>query len=574
MKKSLITLNGKWAVTTLLAAALTVPTVAHGAGAAPTPAPVSAPLAELKGLSEAAVQAEQLVPARLVAESLGAQVTWMDETRSVDLKRGKTAVRVRIGDTQATVNGESVQLSSAVQLIDESTYVPLEVIHRAFGSGIGWDAQLHQIVVSEKDYGSQATLFLHQLENGQYSEAWSRLSATLQAVLPEPLLKAIWEGNKPLFGRYLQMNVVDIQTNAVHNSVTLECVTEKMPIQLTLRFAPSGLVDDWSLTPAAGQAEPYQRPAYDKQDAYKEREVVVGEGALALPGTLTQPLGEGPFPAVVLVQGSGPHDRDSTIGGAKPFRDIAAGLASQGIAVLRYEKVTKEHPFKVQAIPKFTIDQESVDDVNRAIDVLAGTKEIDPKRIYVAGHSQGGFVLPKIVAKDSSHRIAGVIGLSAPSGTFVDVLQEQQQVLIERMKQAGLPVEGVVQSAAMWNEIAKLVKNPEYSKDNLPQQFPIGGAYWWYEQRDYAAAAAAKGQSTPMLLLQGENDWQVPMTQLEGWKQALAGRTDVTYKSYSKLNHLLTEYDGISTGMEYNRSANVPEVLIRDMADWIRGLEK
>ncbi|GJM82169.1 hypothetical protein HMSSN139_46650 [Paenibacillus sp. HMSSN-139] len=83
--------------------------------------------------------------------------------------------------------------------------------------------------------------------------------------------------------------------------------------------------------------------------------MTVGEGAMALPGTLTMPTGDGPFPAIVLVHGSGTNDRDEAIGSAKPFRDLAVGLAAQGIAVLRYDKVSYEHTFKVAADPKFTL---------------------------------------------------------------------------------------------------------------------------------------------------------------------------------------------------------------------------
>src|SRR6185369_4322477 len=89
----------------------------------------------------------------------------------------------------------------------------------------------------------------------------------------------------------------------------------------------------------------YQPPAYVVPSMFREQELTVGAGTeWALPATLTLPTGTGPFPAVVLVHGSGPNDRDETIGPNKPFQDLAQGLASQGIAVLRYEKRTKQHP--------------------------------------------------------------------------------------------------------------------------------------------------------------------------------------------------------------------------------------
>src|ERR1035441_9246797 len=87
----------------------------------------------------------------------------------------------------------------------------------------------------------------------------------------------------------------------------------------------------------------WQRPEYSQPATFKEREVTVGQGEWKLSGTLTVPVGAGPFPAVVLVHGSGPNDRDETVGGAKVFKDLAEGLASRGIVVLRYEKRTLQY---------------------------------------------------------------------------------------------------------------------------------------------------------------------------------------------------------------------------------------
>ena len=81
------------------------------------------------------------------------------------------------------------------------------------------------------------------------------------------------------------------------------------------------------------------------------------------------PTGDGPFPAVILVHGSGPNDRDETLGTNKPFRDLAHGLASQKVAVLRYEKRTKQHADKLKgsALSTFTIKEEAIDDALAAV---------------------------------------------------------------------------------------------------------------------------------------------------------------------------------------------------------------
>src|SRR5450432_3593292 len=103
------------------------------------------------------------------------------------------------------------------------------------------------------------------------------------------------------------------------------------------------------------------------------------------------PKGDGPFPAVVLLHGSGPNDRDESIGPNKPFRDLAGGLASQGIAVLRYEKRTKAHAarFSAELKERVTVQEEVVDDALLAVQRLRQTAGIDPRRLYVLGHSLG-----------------------------------------------------------------------------------------------------------------------------------------------------------------------------------------
>src|SRR4051794_11541515 len=160
------------------------------------------------------------------------------------------------------------------------------------------------------------------------------------------------------------------------------------------------------------------------QNHFTEEPVVVGSGEWALPGTLTLPTGTGPFPAVVLVHGSGPHDRDETIGPNKPFRDLAWGLAAQGVAVLRYEKRTHEHPAKLMPLKeKLTIREESVDDAVAAVALLRKQKEVDGKRIFVVGHSLGAIVAPKVAALEPA--VAGIVLLAGSPRPFEDIILDQ-----------------------------------------------------------------------------------------------------------------------------------------------------
>ena len=143
-----------------------------------------------------------------------------------------------------------------------------------------------------------------------------------------------------------------------------------------------------------------------------------------MPGTLTLPRGEGPFAAAVLVHGSGPQDRDETIGPNKPFRDLAWGLASQGIAVLRYEKRTHTHGRAwPRCVKTLTIKEETIDDALAAVAELRKHKEINAKHIVVIGHSLGATAAPQIGERDKS--IAGLVLLAGNARPLEDLVLEQ-----------------------------------------------------------------------------------------------------------------------------------------------------
>ena len=134
--------------------------------------------------------------------------------------------------------------------------------------------------------------------------------------------------------------------------------------------AIAGLVTDRYTGPA--------KPENTEDRHYSETELFLPVPELngELPGTLTMPEGEGPFPAVVLIHGSGPNDRDESIGTLKPFRDIAESLANQGIAVYRFDKRTLVYGKEMSGDRTITLREESVLDAARAVQLLAGQKQI------------------------------------------------------------------------------------------------------------------------------------------------------------------------------------------------------
>ena len=187
----------------------------------------------------------------------------------------------------------------------------------------------------------------------------------------------------------------------------------------------SGRIAGLFLTPgqsAAGKGVE-STPGYVKPEAFRDREVTIGSGEWKLGGTLSIPVGHGPFPAVVLVQGSGPNDRDETIGANKPFRDIAEGLASRGIAVLRYDKRTFVYGPKMAGLQDLTVNQETIDDALTAIAFLSVQPEIDPKRVFLLGHSLGGYLAPRIA--EHAPNLAGVIIMAGSTRPLETLMLEQ-----------------------------------------------------------------------------------------------------------------------------------------------------
>jgi len=321
------------------------------------------------------------------------------------------------------------------------------------------------------------------------------------------------------------------------------------------------------VTPAPA-ALPPEQPAADESESQREVDARIGKGDSGLPGTLTLPPGPGPFPGLVLVHGSGPHDRDETVGPNKPFRDLANGLASRGVAVLRYDKRSYALPLSLLGVANsITTREEVVDDAAAAATWLRSRPEIDPKRVFLLGHSLGGTLVPRIAARDPD--IAGFVILAGSARAMEDVIVEQLTYI------ASLDGEVSDEEAHrlddMKAQVAR-VKDPALSADTPAQGLPFGvPASYWLDLRGYDPPQAARDVPRPMLVLQGERDYQVTLVDdFRLWREALESRTDVRFKSYPALNHLFMEGTGKAVPAEYGIPGHVSETVIDDIAAWLQ----
>lgn len=290
------------------------------------------------------------------------------------------------------------------------------------------------------------------------------------------------------------------------------------------------------------------RPAYSTPDSFTAAEVMIGDAEWKLPGTLLVPKGTGPFAGVVLVGGSGAPDRDEAVQAAKVFRDLAEGLASRGIAVLRYDSRKRVYP-KCAEDTDFTLDREKVEDAVRAAALLRRTAGIDPARVFVLGHSLGGYATPRIMKADP--RLTGAIILAGNSRPYEQVILDQVEYDVSLKGGEPSPADRARIEAARQNPLA------------------AWGAKYVADLKGYDPAAMAKASPVPLLILQGERDFQITMKDFAGWKAGLAGRRDATLRSYPGLNHLFIAGDGKGTVEEYDRPGHVAAEVIGDVAEWI-----
>jgi len=417
----------------------------------------------------------------------------------------------------------------------------------------------------------EARDFVGLLASAGYAEAETRMDDTMKAALPAEKLAEVWLGIESQVGPFREVQGTRMEQSGDYTVVYVTTAFGTQTLDTKVVLDATGKVAGLFFVPTAavgaGTSTSYESPPYVAADAFTEQEVTVGTGTWALPGTLSLPKGTALFPAIVLAHGSGPQDRDESIGPNKPFRDLAGGLASRGVAVLRYEKRTKVYAQQMAgSADRITTKEETVDDAVAAVRLLSRRPDIDPRRIFVLGHSLGGTLAPRIGA--AAPDVAGLILLAGAARPLEDVILEQTTYLLALL--SGLSAaERTSQIDEMRAQVAK-VKDPALSVDTPAGGLPLGiPAAYWLDLRGYDPPAAAAGLAMPVLVLQGGRDYQVTTGDYDLWKAALGGRADADFKLYPDLNHLFMTGSGKSAPAEYEIASHVAAQVVADIATWI-----
>ncbi len=415
----------------------------------------------------------------------------------------------------------------------------------------------------EISLGIKAQYFVENLSNENYDSVFYHFTAEMKSVLPLTDLQYAWES---LIMRYGDLEEIITTRKTVEQGYEVVLVTCSFSILgvLDLRFVfdEQSRVAGFQFVPTQS-TEKYTIPDYVNLSKFVEEDITIGSHPWVLPATVSIPTGDEPFPAVVLVHGSGPNDRNETIGPNQPFKDIAQGLASQGILVLRYDKRTMIYPEECGSLTNFTLKDEVIDDALSAITYLQNNKNVNQSHIYLLGHSLGAMMAPEIARQKTV--VNGMVLLAAPARSFEDLYLAQYTYLAE--------LDGTIDEneQKMLKDIAtsvQKIKDLNISTDESVFNLPF--SYWEYLST-YDAIETSNNLRISILILQGKRDYQVTYkNDFRIWQETFHNSTMVTLKDYNTLNHLFISGTGTPTNTEYLDPGNVDEQAIIDIASWIK----
>ena len=301
----------------------------------------------------------------------------------------------------------------------------------------------------------------------------------------------------------------------------------------------------------------------------EEKIVVVADERYPLNGLLTLPdESYWPCPAVVFVHGSGSSNMDEKIQKLTPFKDLAEGLAKMGIASIRYDKRSFAHGMKlVKAKDIITVKEETVDDAVAAVEMLK--KDARILDVYIAGHSMGGMLAPRI---DLEANVKGLIIMAGSPRTLHEIMLGQFADIKKTASRFYTWVLGLA-TKKMVNTFAKL----DSMSDEEAKKMKMGGgttAYYFKEITKYPTDALLKQLDKPVLFLQGDADFQVSVEKdFNLYQQICEGKENVTFKLYEGLNHAFVPYISKEIGKaknEYNVERHIPEYVVKDIVEWVK----
>lgn len=413
---------------------------------------------------------------------------------------------------------------------------------------------------AQTDFKQVAREMLLELKKGEASLYANYASEELLKAVPAQQVAGIWTQLETQLGKASE-ELADPIENTVGESVQIIQPIKfgVMSLAFIAVFNTESVLTGIAFQPFQQQApsgDSEKRAPYDKPEAYQEEDISFPSSTFIMKGTLTKPTNNPSGILLVFISGSGPNDRHTTVGPNRPHQDMARGLAGMGIASIRFDKRTFAAAQQIQDEGiAMTIDTEVVEDAVAAIEFARKSGEF--QKIYLLGHSLGGMLAPRIASKTE---LSGIIIMAGNSRPLEVLIVEQFGKLLEDNPSKN---KVLAELAEKVENLKRLEAGEQVSDEDLPLNQP---ASYWKSLRAYNQVATAQTLNIPILILQGEADYQVTMDDFNGWKKALPKAKAI---SYPNLDHLMRPSNG-KIGMEaYADQEFVSEQVIQDIADWV-----
>lgn len=408
----------------------------------------------------------------------------------------------------------------------------------------------------------KANSFFDLFAAGKFEEAHNYFSEEGKTKVTAENLKQFWTALENRLGKVKAIDATGSKTQGDFYAITVSGEFANDTQDFVLVFDKSEKLVGMHLPP---KAITYRSPGYADSTLYKEKSTYIQTPGHQLAAIITVPKDGNSFPVVVLVHGSGPNDMDETIGPNKPFKDIAAGLAANGIASVRYVKRTLLYPGEFSKA--FTVKEEVLDDALQAIALAKTIEGADLKNIYVLGHSLGGMLAPRIATLAPD--IRGIILAAAPARKLTDLIIEQNKYLVSQSKDTSAVLQKSLADAITEIEKTRFMKLGKMKPDSLFLGLP---ASYWVDLNNYNQVEVAKTLKQRIYIVQGGYDFQVSEADYLLWKDALAGYRNVDFKLYPDFNHLFSQQQEKGNALQYQQPANVEQRFIEDLSTWLKAL--
>lgn len=405
-----------------------------------------------------------------------------------------------------------------------------------------------------------ATSYVTDLLNREYEKAYDNYNYDdrMKSQVTPDAYKSIIEGLYTQLGELKEIGeeyTFDIQGL---DAVAVPVMLEKGGVNLEVYFDAERRI-------VGLQTKPYQEKQLEKTlpEGVVEKELAARVNGLELGGTLAMPKGGGEYPCVVLVHGSGATNRDEKVLNNTPFRDIAWGLAQQGIAVYRYDKRTFVYPQQFKTGTELTLYDETIDDAVEIAKMLQGVDGIDKDKIFILGHSIGGYAMPRIA--EDSNEAAGFIIMAGSARSVHEMIPEQYDYLFN--------LDGTITDDeqelldAVKADVEKIQNIDDYGDSEI-----FMGMYKAYikDAISYKPVEVASTIERTVLVLQGERDYQVTMKDYNMWHDAYGEKDNWSFITYEKLNHLMIAGEGVPNNVEYSLAGSVEQKVIDDIAEFVK----